>query len=95
MSSKKKTLEEEINEFYNFYTIDELNSLIHYVRQLADIYDDSNDEWIEALEEEDNKGLLFARTAYLISKISDFHAGKLATVKFKFKDLWKRMERVK
>lgn len=43
--------------------------------------------------EEDKTNVRLIRTVYLMSKIAESHAGTLVTIKVRFKDLWKRMEK--
>ena len=33
-------------------------------------------------------------TTYLLSRLCHFHAGKLVSINVKYKDLWKRMEKI-
>ena len=62
---------------------------------LFELYDveDEND-WVKnAVGEEDERNVRLVRTVYLMSKIAEFHAGKLCSLKIHFKDLWQRMEK--
>lgn len=61
---------------------------------LFDLYDVEDDsDWVkDAVGEEDLQNVRLIRTVYLVSRIAEFHAGVLASLKINFKDLYKRME---
>lgn len=92
---KKKTLEQEINEFLESWDCKQLTSFLRDIIPLFELYDvEDEDDWVkEAVGEENERNVRLIRTVYLVSKIAEFHAGKLCTIKINFKDLYKRMEK--
>jgi hypothetical protein len=93
----KKTLEEEINEFYELWDLDQLIEFLKDSVPLFELYNiDETDDWVkELVAEEDVNKIRLVRTVYLISRICDRHAGKMCKVKYQFNDLWRRMEQCK
>lgn len=91
-----QTLEEEINQFVEDWTAEKLIELFKDIFPLCELYDaDEKYDWVEDIvgcEQRDEIRLV--RTAYLVSKIADRHAGKLAHMKAKYPKLWQRMEKV-
>ena len=92
--TKKKDLEQEINEFLQKWDADQLCNFLRDIIPLFELYDveDEND-WVKKEVGEDERNVRLIRTVYLVSRIAEFHAGRLATIKFEFRDLYKRMEK--
>lgn len=92
---KNRTLEQEINEFLDDWDCNQLTSFLRDIIPLFELYDvEDDDDWVkDAVGEENERNVRLIRTVYLISKIAENHAGKLSTVKVKFKSLFERMER--
>jgi len=90
----KKTLEQEINEFLEKWDRDQMCDFLRDIIPLFDLYDVENDhDWVKDAVGEDNAtNIRLIRTVYLVSRIAEFHAGVLSTLKINFKDLYKRME---
>jgi len=90
----KKTLEEQINYFFEIWNEKQLVSFFADVFPLLELYNvDENDDWVRDLVGEDNlQNVRLIRTVYLISKIAENHSGKLATTNAYFKKIWKRLE---
>jgi len=91
---KKQTIEEEINNFLEFWDIEKLASFLRDIIPLLELYEvDEDNDWVkEAIGEEDEQTIRLIRTAYLMSKIAEFHAAKLCYIKMHFKNLYKRLE---
>lgn len=92
----KKDLEQEINEFLELFDIKSLISFLECTIPLTELYDvDESDDWVEQKVGKDEVSTIrMIRTVYLISRLAEFHAGKLATVRMRFKDLYKRLEKI-
>ena len=92
---KKKSVEEEINEFLEVFNKRDLSNLLTDILPLFELYnvDDENDWVRDAVGKEDSKNIRLIRTVYLLSWFIDMNVGKLCSVKAQFKDLWKRMEK--
>jgi len=90
----KKTLEQEINEFLEKWDRNQMCDFLRDIIPLFDLYDVENDrDWVKDAVGEDNAtNIRLIRTVYLVSRIAEFHAGVLSTLKINFKDLYKRME---
>lgn len=92
---KKKTIEEEINEFLEVFGRDDLANLLNDVLPLLELYnvDDDNDWVRDAVGKEDCKNVRLIRTVYLVSWFCEMHVAKLCSVRAQFKDLWKKLEK--
>lgn len=90
----KKTLEEEINSFFHDWNFEQMDEFLRLVRPLTELFpDNEDDDWIrEAVDENDLQVVRMVRMVYLVSRLAEFHAGKLCTIKIRFKDLWRRLE---
>ncbi len=91
---KRRTLEEDINSFWNKWGGIELIQFLKDIIPLFQLYDveDEND-WVEAeVGKENELEVRLLRTIYLVSKIADKHAGRLCRLTTCFKGLWIRME---
>lgn len=92
--AKKKSIEDEINDFLNDWGCKEMIAFLRDIIPLFELYDveDENDWVKQKVGEEDERNVRLIRTVYLVSKIAEFHAGKLCSLKMRYKDLWKKME---
>lgn len=90
----KKTLEQEINEFLEKWDSDQMCAFLRDIIPLFDLYNVEDDsDWVkDAVGEESTTNVRLIRTVYLVSRIAEFHAGVLSTLKINFKDLYKRLE---
>lgn len=72
-----------------------MSAFLRDIIPLFELYDvDEKDDWVvEAVGEEDAQNVRLIRTVYLVSRIAEFHAGKLVSVNIQFKDLFLRMEK--
>lgn len=91
---RKKTIEQQINDFLGIFQADEIVSFIKDSFPLFQLYDvDETDDWLRDSVGEDDKNVVrLVRTVYIVSKIADNHSGILATIRARFNGLWKRME---
>lgn len=92
---KKKTLEEEINEFFKICHADKLCSFLRDIIPLFELYDVADEgDWVrDEVGEENEANIRLIRTAYLMSRIAEFHGGMLISIKCQLKDLYRRMEK--
>lgn len=95
MNIKKKTLEQEINSFLERWDCGQMIAFLRDIIPLFELYDvDDEDDWVkDAVGESNERNVRLIRTVYLVSRIAEFHAGKLCSMKIDFKDLYKRMEK--
>jgi len=93
--NKKHTIEYQINSFLEDFGCNDLISFLRDIIPLFELYDvDDEDDWVkDKVGELNERNVRLIRTVYLMSKIADFHAGKLCTLKTKYKELWKKMEK--
>ena len=91
----KKTLEDEINEFLEYWDADQMCAFLCDIGPVFRLYDvDEENDWVKnAVGEEDERNVRLIRTVYLISRIAEFHAGKLVGVKVNFKNIYQKMEK--
>lgn len=92
---KNKKIEDEINAFLEIWDAQQLISFISDIEPLLNLYDiDENNDWVkDIVGAEDERNVRLIRTVYLLSKIAENHSGKLAEIKYSFRNLWMRMER--
>src|SRR5688500_13510271 len=92
---KKKSLEEEINEFFDLWGMNEITEFLRSIIPLFELYNvDDEERWYKEMEEdEEERNKILIRTVYLVSKIAELHAGKLCAVKINFKNLYQKMEK--
>ena len=93
--AKKRTINEEINAFFEMWDYKQMVSFIQSIAPIMELYDiEVEDNWVkEAVGEENEKNVILIRTAYLMSKMADLHAGVLCRIKTEHKDLWYRLEK--
>lgn len=92
---KKKDIETEINEFLNYFNCERLIKFLKDIIPLFELYDvEDEDDWVkDAVGEEDTQNVRLIRTVYLMSRIAENHSGALATVRSKFPDMWRKIEK--
>lgn len=95
MARKKKTIEDQINEFLEIWDFKQMSSFLQDIIPLFELYDvDEENDWVkDSVGEENTQNVRLIRTVYLVSRIAEFHAGKLCNIKIEHKDLWKRLEK--
>lgn len=92
---KKKNLEQEINEFLEYWGCDQMSAFLRDIIPIFELYDvDGEDDWVaDAVGDENTQNVRLIRTVYLVSRIAEFHAGKLCSISIKFKDIYRRLEK--
>lgn len=92
---KKATLEDQINAFFEYWDCDKNMALLRDIEPLLRLYDvDEGDDWLKKeVGEEDERNVRLIKTAYLVSRLVDLHVSEFISIKYDFKDLWKRIEK--
>jgi hypothetical protein len=92
---KKLTVEQEISLFLETWDVKQMMSFLKEIMELAELFDvDETDDWVKDAVGEDNcRNVRLTKAAYIISRISMFHTGKLLSVRTDFPHLWERMEK--
>lgn len=91
----KKTLEDQINEFLNIWDFEAQSNFFKDIFPVIELYkiEEEENDWVQdAVGLEDRDTIRLVRSAYLISRIAEYHAGKLAQTKARCPHLWKKME---
>lgn len=90
----KPSLETQINKFLQIWDCDQMQAFLRDIQPLFELYDvDEHDDWVkQEVGEEDERNVRLVRTVYLVSRIAEVHAGRLASIKMNFKDIWKDIE---
>ena len=90
-----RNIEEEINAFITYFTLERLQGFLLDVIPIIELYNvEEDDDWVEnSVGKDDVQNVRLIRTVYLMSRIAEFHAGMLSTMKVRYRDLWKRMEK--
>jgi len=92
-----KELEVQINEFLEVWDLEQQEKFLRDVIPLFEMYFslDKEGEIFEKENGEHEATIRLIRSVYLISKMAEYHAGKLASVKMQWPSLWKKMEKSK
>jgi len=92
---KKKTIEQEINEFLESWDCKQQIAFLRDIIPLFELYDvEDEDDWVkDAVGESNERNVRLIRTVYLVSIIAENHAGILCSIKMKFKNIFKRMQK--
>lgn len=92
----KKTIEDQINGFLEMWDVDRQVAFLRDILPLFELFDveDENDWVVDAVGEENQIHFRLIRTVYIMSKIAEKHAGRLATIRINFPDLYLKMEEV-
>lgn len=89
-----KGLEKDINGFLEYFDIPKLMDLIQDIMPLCELYSfNETEDWVKELKPDDHWDLRILRTVYLISRIADKHAGRLASLRVMYPKLYDRMEK--
>jgi len=93
----KKTLEDQINGFLEMWDVDRQVAFLRDILPLFELFDveDEKDWVVEAVGEENQTHFRLLRTVYIMSVIAEKHAGRLASIRVNFPELWRRMEEVR
>lgn len=91
----KKDLNVLINEFLDSWDCKQHMRFLEDMIPILELYDvDEEVDWVrDAVGSENERNVRLIRTVYLVSRIAEFHAGKLASIRSHFRDLYKRMEK--
>ena len=95
LSRNKKTVEQEINEFFDLLCKNDISEMLSHMFEVFILYDvDKDDDWVKNSIEnkEESEQIRILRTVHLLSKMSDLYAGKFVLIKTKFPNLWLKME---
>lgn len=93
-----KTIEQEINEFYELWPVEKFTLFFQDIAEILELYDvDEDDDWVKnAIEKEEEASIVrLIRTVYLFSRFAENHSATLARIKVHHKNLWKRLEEYK
>lgn len=94
---KKKTLDEEMSEFLDLWNLENISRLLRDILPIYELYDvTKEDDWVESLvggDDDNVRTIRLIRTVYLISRLAEFHAGKLVSTNVNFKKMWKKIEK--
>lgn len=92
---KKKTLEEDIIDFIQYWDFDQMQKFMQDMFPLFELFQCGENEDLisKTVKKEDEINVRLIRMVYLISRVAEFHAGKLAGVKANFKDLYLKIEK--
>ena len=90
---KYKSIEDELNAFLDLWDRDQMMSFYNDTKDLIELYEDEHDLLKKEMGEENERSVRMIRTIYLVSRIAEYHSGRLCSLKVNFKDLWKRLEK--
>ena len=92
----KKSIEEQLNKFIQEFDFHFLSQIFNDLNEIFELYDVTEDnDWVEKQisEKDDLKTIRLIRTAYLLSKLAENHAGRLCTIKSQYPKLYQRLEK--
>jgi len=78
-----------------YWGCDQMSAFLRDIIPIFELYDvDGEDDWVaDAVGDENTQNVRLIRTVYLVSRIAEFHAGKLCSISIKFKDIYRRLEK--
>lgn len=93
------TVEAQLNEFMDCIGDRGISIFLETAHPIVELFQNDENEWMldvksQGIDEDDIKKLKIVRAAYLISRFAELNAGKMVELKMKYKDLWRRMEKV-
>ena len=91
---KKITIEQEVSLFLEAWNLQDMQSFLREIMALAELFDvDEESDWVlTQVGADDCANIRLIKAAYIISRLAEFHGGKLLKVRMDFKNLWQRME---
>ena len=91
---KKITLEQEISLFLESWNLQQMKSFLTEILDIAELYNvEDGDDWVEDKVGVDNaSNVRLVRTVYCISRLAEFHIGKLLKMKVDFPHIWERIK---
>lgn len=91
----KPSLEEDINSFLEVWDCKQQIDFLKDIIPLFELYDvDDENDWVrDVVGELNERNVRLIRTVYLVSIIAENHAGILCSIKMKFKNIFKRMQK--
>ncbi len=92
----KNKLHDEIDKFFETWDAVQIVAFLRDLQPIFELYDVESEEedWVrQIVSPGEHHQIRLIRTVYLVSKLAEFHSGKLATIKILHKDLWKKMEK--
>ncbi len=93
--AKKKDLNQTINDALDDWDCKQMIAFLRDIIPLFELYDvEDEDDWVEKEiggGEENVRSVRLIRTVYLVSRIAEFHTGKLVSFKCKYPGLHKKM----
>jgi hypothetical protein len=94
---KKKTIQQEINQFLVTWDCKQQMAFLRDIIPLFELYDvDDEENWVrDSVGADQENDIRLIRTVYLVSRIAEFHAGRLLRIAFDHKNLWDRMNKNK
>jgi len=90
-----KDIQFQINEFLEVWNLEQQEKFLRDVIPIFEMYyqiDKEGDIFERAETAQDAATVRLLRSVYLISKLAEYHAAKLATVRMQWPRLWKKME---
>ena len=91
----KKTIEQEINEFLEWWDYEHIGEFFRYIEPLLELYNvTEKEDWVAtAVGEEDARNVRLIRTVYIVSKMCEAFGGRFVSINTRFKHLYKRLEK--
>lgn len=90
----KKTIEQEINEFLQWWDYEHISDFFRYIEPLLELYSvTEKEDWVANAVGEDNAtNVRLIRTVYIVSKMCEAFGGRFININTRFKGLYKRLE---
>lgn len=90
----KKDLNQLICEAINTWDGKQMIAFMRDVLPLFELFDvDENNDWVvDEVGQENEQNVRLIRTVYLVSRLAELHAGKLASFKCQFPNLYRKLQ---
>ncbi len=91
---KKKSIEDEINEFLEIFGASDLDNMFEDFCELFKLFDcDDKEDWLALkVGAENAREVRLIRTCYLVSKIAEANSSKLFKIKTTFPFFYRKLE---
>lgn len=92
-----KNIDQELHEFLSEWDVKSFSAFLKDVMPITELYQLDDDDTLSLQkyidgDQEHVDTVIMVRTAYLMSRFVDFHAGKLLSLRTSFRGFWKRLE---
>lgn len=88
-------IEKKLQEFFQIMPHEKLIGFAELAAELLEVFQAYEDcDWDEIMANEDTRNVKIIRTVYIMSRLAEDYSGTLALVRVKYKDFWRKLEKI-